>query len=113
MGEIIEVYHTKIELPDEPPESEVEDWGMPKEEQYWRRKPLPAIFRSIVRDEDGNIQLSTDQEEFAIKEFNRIKNGFWFYVNGKKTFITGRNYYYLQYWTLENKKAPEYRDTSR
>lgn len=113
MGEIIEIYHTKITLPDEPEDSEVEDWGMPKEEQYWRRKPLPSIFKSIIRDEDGNIQLTPEQEKHAIKEFGRIKNGFWFYINGQKTYITGRNYYYLQYWTLENKKPPEYRDTSR
>lgn len=32
---------------------------------------------------------------------------------GAPVYITGRHYYYLQYWTLENKKAPEYRDTSR
>lgn len=113
MGEILEIYHTKITLPDEPEDSEVEDWGMVKEEQYWRRKPLPIIFKTVVRDDDGNIQLTSEQEKFAIREFDRIKNGFWFYLNGKKTFITGRNYYYLQYWTLENKKSPEYRDTSR
>lgn len=113
MGEIIEIYHTNITLPDQPDASEIEDWGMPKEEQYWRRKPLPAIFKSLTRDDDGNIHLTSDQESFAIKEFDRIKNGFWFYVNGSPTYITGRNYYYLKYWTLENKKAPEYRDTSR
>lgn len=113
MGEVIEIYHTKIILPDVPDESEIEDWGMPKEEQYWRRKPLPSFFKTIQRDEDGNINLTPEQEAFCNKELQRIRNGFWFYLNGVPTYITGRNYYYLQYWTLENRKHPEYRDTSR
>lgn len=113
MGEIINIYNTNIELPDTPPFDEIEDWGMPKEEQYWRRKPLPNIFRNIEKDIDGNISLTIEQERFANQEFKRIKNGFWFYNNGIPTYITGRNYYYLQYWTLENRKPPEYRDTSR
>ena len=113
MGEIIEIYNTRIELPDVPPHDEIEDWGMPKEEQYWRKKPLPAMFKNVEKDVDGNIVLTREQEAFANREFQRIKNGFWFYNNGVPTYITGRNYYYLQYWTLENRKAPEYRDTTR
>jgi hypothetical protein len=113
MGETIRIYNTDITLPDVPPHNEIEDWGTPKEEQYWRKKPLPSIFRTLVKDADGNIELTREQEAFAAKEFDRIKNGFWFYNNGKPTYITGRHYYYLQYWTLENRKPPEYRETSR
>jgi hypothetical protein len=113
MGEIINIYNTNIELPDLPPLDEIEDWGMLKEEQYWRRKLLPNIFKIVDKDVDGNIVLTKEQELFANREFKRIKNGFWFYNNGVPTYITGRHYYYLQYWTLENRKSPEYRDTSR
>lgn len=113
MGEIIRVYHTDITLPDQPPIEEIEDWGQPKEDQYWRRKPLPSIFKTLQRDDDGNIELTKEQEDFCNKELERIRNGFWFLLNGVPTYITGRHYYYLQYWTLENRKHPEYRDTSR
>jgi hypothetical protein len=113
MGETIRIYNTDITLPDVPTHDKIEDWGMPKEEQYWRKKPLPAIFKTLVKDIDGNIELNREQEAYAAKEFDRIKNGFWFYNNGKPTYITGRHYYYLQYWTLENRKPPEYRETSR
>ena len=113
MGEIIEIYNTKITLPDTPPLDEIEDWGMPAKEQYWRRKPLPNIFKILNRDDDGNIILTKEQEDYCTKEFYRIKNGFWFYLNGVPTYITGRHYYYLQYWILENRKPPEYRDNSR
>ena len=113
MGEIIRIYNTDIEFPDVPPHEEIEDWGVSKEEQYWRRKPLPSIFKILNKDADGNIELTREQEAYASREFHRIKNGFWFYNNGVPTYITGRYYYYLQYWTLENRKPPEYRDTSR
>ena len=113
MGEVIKIYNTEITIPDSPPLEEIEDWGMPRELQYWRRKPLPPIFKVVNKDIDGNIELTREQEDYAANEFNRIKNGFWFYNNGVPTYITGRNYYYLQYWTLENRKAPEYRETSR
>lgn len=113
MGEKIIIYNTEITLPDVPPLDEIEDWGVPKEEQYWRKKKLPSFFNQIKRDEIGNIELTREQEEYCAKELQRIKNGFWFMNNGEPTYITGRNYYYLQYWTLENRKAPEYRETTR
>lgn len=113
MGDVIRIYNTDITLPDQPPIEQIEDWGVEPSEQYWRRRPLPNIFKAIARDEDGNIKLSKEQEEFCNRELDRIKNGFWFFINGKPTYITGRNYYYLQYWTLENRKHPEYRETSR
>lgn len=71
------------------------------------------MFKTLNRDATGHIVLTPEQEKFCMTEFDRIKNGFWFFINGVATYITGRHYYYLQYWTLENKKAPEYRDTSR
>ena len=113
MGQKILIYNTEITLPDVPPLDQIEDWGMPKEDQYWRRRKIPSIFNVIKRDEAGNIELTAEQEAYCNQEFDRIKNGFWFMNNGEPTYITGRNYYYLQYWTLENRKPPEYRETTR
>lgn len=113
MGEKITVYGTEIELPEQPSPDKIEDWGEEKENQYWRRKKLPSIFKRLTYDKDGNIELTKEQEEFCAEELRRIEEGFWFYRNGIPTYISGRHYYYLQYWTLENKKAPEYRDVSR
>lgn len=112
MGEIVEVYGTQITLPDPPDDSEIEDWGTnDPSEQFWRRKPLPNIFKKVNREGD-NIVLTAEQEAFAERELDRIKNGFWCFINGKRTWFPGLLYYYLQYWTLENRKAPEYRATS-
>lgn len=114
MGEKIFVYNTEITLPDEPDISEIENWGTDDpENQYWRKKPLPPMFKHLVYDSDGNILLTPEQEAFCIKELHKIHHGCWIMINGKATFLPYNYYYYLQYWILENKKAPEYRDVSR
>jgi hypothetical protein len=114
MGEIITIYNIDIEIPDPPDISEIEDWGTDNpDEQYWRRKPLPQIFKNLNYDTDGNIQLTLEQRQFCLKELDKIRNGCWVMINGKATWLPYNYYYYLQYWTLENKKQPEYRDVSR
>lgn len=114
MGEILTIYHTEIEIPDVPNRSEIEDWGTDNpDEQYWRRKPLPAIFKNLNYDTEGNIVLTLEQNQYCLKELDKVRNGCWVMINGKPTWLPYNYYYYLQYWTLENKKAPEYRDVSR
>jgi len=114
MGEIVTIYNTQIEIPDVPDASEIEDWGTGNpDEQYWRRKPLPTIFKNLEYDTDGNIILNNEQREYCLKELEKIRNGCWVMINGEPTWLPYNYYYYLQYWTLENKKPPEYRDVSR
>jgi hypothetical protein len=106
------IYGIDIKLP-EPPEH-IEDWGEsnPKN-QYWRRRELPAFFEEVEYDRDGNAILNLQQRTYALEEVRRCKEGFWFYNNGIKTYITGKNYFYLSWWKLENDVYPDYRDTDR
>lgn len=108
----IEIYGTKIKLPDVP--DKVEDWGTdnPKE-QYWRRRDLPSFFEQVEYDREGNAILSQQQREYALEEVRRCKEGFWFMNNGIATYISGKNYFYLMWWKLEDDIYAEYRDTDR
>lgn len=110
----IEIYGSTVYLPDINT-SEIEDWGHPNEpsEQYWRKRPLPAIFDVVKYDDDGNAILNTAQLEYAKQEAKRCKEGFTFLNNGVPTQITGKNYFYLQYWILEDDIPPDYRDADR
>jgi len=108
----IEIYGTKIAIPSY--DGGVENWGTDiPEEQYWRKKDLPDYFKDVEYDKDGNALLNTEQRKYALEEVRRCKEGFCFMNNGVKTFITGKNYFYLQFWKLENDVYPEYRDTDR
>jgi len=81
--------------------------------QYWRRRPLPDYFNEVEYDKDGNALLNFEQRKYAIEEVRRCKEGYWFMNNGQPIFITPKNYFYLQWWKLEDYIHPEYRDLDR
>jgi len=114
MGDVLNIYGTKITLPDVP-STGIEDWGTsnPKE-QYWRRKEVPdGLFDEVSFDAEGGAKLNPEQKAYAKTEVDRCKKGFWFYANGRPTYITGRNYFYLQWWRLEDDIHPDYRGADR
>lgn len=113
MQQTIHIYGVDIRLPNPPPLETIDGYDLPKEEQYWRRRELPDFFDTIKRDEDGNALLNAEQSEYAKEEVRRCKEGYWFMNNGVPTYVTGKNYFYLQWWKLEDDIHPNYRDADR
>ena len=112
MSFAVNIYGTLVHLNDNP--IYIENWGtLDKSEQYWRRRELPEIFDFVKKDDDGNALLNSEQLEYAKEEVRRCKEGFYFMNNGVLTYITGKNYFYLQWWKLEDDINPEYRDADR
>lgn len=109
----IDIYGQLVYLPNTPLETLIEGYGLPKEEQYWRRKELPDYFDDVDYDKDGNAILNYEQQQYASVEVERCKKGYWFFNNGIPTFLTGKNYFYLQWWKLEDDIYPDYRDADR
>ena len=109
----VNIYGQLCYYPDAPPDSLIEGWDLPKEEQYWRRKELPEYFDLVNYDEDKNAILTPQQRAYAQIEVQRCKQGYWFFNNGIPTYITGKNYFYLQWWKLEDDIHPDYRDADR
>jgi len=93
----VDIYGTLIHTPNN--ENYVEDWGYPDNPsmQYWRRVDLPDYFDDVRKDEDGNALLNSEQSAYAKEEVRRCREGFVFLNNGVKTYITGKNYFYLQW----------------
>lgn len=110
----VNIYGTLVDVPARAELVTVENWGTnnPKE-QYWRRRELPSFFEYVEFDKEGNVLLTKQQEEYARIEVERCKKGFWFLRNGKATFITGKHYFYMQWWKLEDDIYADYRDTDR
>lgn len=108
------IYGTNVKIPDLQEQDYIEDWGTnDPSEQYWRWRPLPDFFSKVEFDKRGELILTEEQEKYASEEVRRCKQGFWFYRNGKPTYITGKYYFYLQYWRLEDDIYPEYRSADR
>jgi len=114
MNLAVNIYGSLVNILNPPQQEYVEDWGTdnPKE-QYWRRKELPSIFDDVIFDDDGNAVLTDEQEQYAAEEWRRCRKGFYFLNNGNLTYITGKNYFYLQWWKLEDDIFPDYRDADR
>ena len=110
----ITIYGSLVEVPDKQELFYIEDWGTddPKE-QYWRRKELPDFFDAVEYDKNKNLLLTEKQEEYAREEVRRCKHGLYYLNNGEVTYITGKHYFYLQWWKLEDDIYPNYRDTDR
>jgi len=110
----ITIYGTNVNIPDFKEGTPIEDWETSDpNEQFWRRKELPDYFDLVKYDADKNPLLDVRQTEYAKNEVYRCINGFWFYNKGVPTYITGKNYFYLQWWKLENDIHADYRDTDR
>lgn len=106
------IYGTNVAIPDNPPL--IEDWGTADpSEQYWRRRELPEYFDVVKKDADGNAILTEQQAAYAREEVRRCKEGFAFMNNGVVTHVTGKHYFYLQWWKLEDDIYPDYRDADR
>lgn len=113
MRETINIYGVDILLPEAPPSEEIYGHEFAKEEQLWRRIELPDFFETVSYNKEGDLILTPQQKEFADKEVKKCRQGFWFYSHGKPTWITGKYYFFLQWWKLEDDIYADYRDADR
>ncbi len=113
MAEKIEIYGSSITLPEKPRDEDALNYGLPRKEQKWRRKPLPEFFDKVEINKQGDLILTTQQEIYASEEVKRCKQGVWMWIGEKLRYIPKRYYFYLQYYTLEDGTAPDFREADR
>jgi hypothetical protein len=113
MSEIVEIYGAKVRLPGQPPESEMINFGLPRERQKWKKKDLPDFFDKVEINKAGDLLLTPQQEAYATEEVARCRQGVWAMVGGKPRYFTGKYYFFLQYYTLEDGIPPDFREEDR
>lgn len=91
---IIELQGYKITLPDPPPKEEIDGYNLPIEEQYWK-KPYN------LTDEEYLSLPEDEQDEIVERENDRRVFGYWFMNKGKPFYLTGDNYFFLTFWTID------------
>jgi len=136
----------RISLPKPPPLETIDGYGEHPDNQFFKRKKTPVrlveIEKEVLRElqnikKDNRQETITgykiidkfwekfdsmsaeyEEERTFIKHiwWNRIY-GYWFFNNGKPTYITGRHFMFLNFFTMpdvkENEGYPEYRDRHR
>jgi len=116
IGDIVEIADLKIALPPKPKEKDILNYNKRKELQKWDRKPLPD---ELIKTETEK-EFRSFGENFVNKhlpyinnEFEKRSKGVWFYNNGEATYLTGRNYMFVQWSKLQHKYYPDYRYPQR
>lgn len=113
MREKIGIYGTMITLPERPNDKDALNHGLSRNEQKWRRQPTPSFFDTVEYDKHGNLILTPQQEKYADEEVKRCKQGVWVWIGERMRYIPKRYYFYLQYYTLEDGTAPDFREADR
>ena len=88
------------------------------EQQYWERTDYPEgkkIWNKKRSIEKQKQKIDSDYfdhelEEFRRQEWDRRLNGVWFFNHGKPEFLTGLNYFYLNWWKIDS-GYPDFRIT--
>ena len=109
-GEHIVLHGLDIVLPKKPPRSEILFHDKPKSLQLWRRIPMPEEMQRIKSMDEWLEKPKEFRNRFSPyieREFDRRRNGVWFYNNGVPTYITGRHYMFLQ-WSKIDIGYPSY-----
>jgi len=94
------VYGYKVEFPVEPPDEECINYGLPVNDQIFRRTHQPN---------DLEYWDLKEKEQFIADERHRRKNGYWMFIGGEKYYIPGLFIFFLVYWTLQTGKKALFR----
>jgi len=120
----------RISLPKRPGYKEIAGYGLPPEEQYFRRMELPDALKELQKEsfepdtKDGGNNYSTIERFWELLEargkryIEEIKwmkifrwymeYGYWFYNDGKPTYITGWQFSYLNLHWMTLRKGEGY-----
>ena len=99
-GEVVTIGGVDIQLPKTPKKKEILFNEREHNMQMWERLPVPIELQRI-RSMDEWYEMPSDFKKrfspYIEKEFDRRRNGVWFYNNGEPVYNTGRHYMLLQW----------------
>jgi hypothetical protein len=114
----------RIDLPKAPEYHLIDGFGKPAKDQMWAPPKLPRRLKEIAKkgkyetideiwDElQKNQDIYEDEIKFIKKQWYYRLNGYWFFNNGKPTYIDGWHYFYIAWWKIDV-GLPKYRDRDR
>lgn len=112
---VVNIQGIDIHFRDLRPEEEILYSEKPQEEQFFRRMENPFTDDDLVAIANKEHSYTTLQKSWKDKENSRMNygNGVYAMINGKSTYIPASYWGYVNYWTLENGKKPDYREADR
>lgn len=112
----------RLYIPTCPDYHRIANFGLPAKEQKFIPPKVPRRLKEIERrletlDEvyeelNDNKELYSEEIKFIKKQWYYRLNGYWFFNNGKPTYIDGWHYFYCSWWKIDI-GLPKYRDRDR
>lgn len=101
-------YGIKCKLPTPQPDRECINYGLSINSQKFKRTVIPEdLFEWQFMGDAKKEQM----EQFIADEYHKRKNGIWIFIKGKKFYIPGVMYYFLNYWVMEKGNKPTFKIT--
>lgn len=103
-GIVIEIAGLHIQLPKIPDKKDILFNDRAPADQRWERISPPADLIKIKTMDEWSSQPKEFRDKYTpyIKnEFDRRRNGLWFFNNGIPTYITGHHYMFLQWSQMD------------
>lgn len=112
----------RIDLPKMPEPHKIDNFGLPAKDQFFKPPKLPRRIKDLQKKFETideiweELQLHQDiyekEIEFIKKQWYHRLYGYWFYNNGKPTYIDGWHYFYITWWQIDI-GLPKYRARDR
>jgi hypothetical protein len=97
----IDGFEVPVVLPKRPPNKHIKNHGKSLKNQKFRRESVPE---DIKRWPEQKI------ERFVAKMYHKRRNGEWWKIGGRVVYITGKFWFYLNFWNIEAGGLPEFRE---
>lgn len=118
----IDLQPIKFILPRPPDWIYIDNFGLRPKKQKFQRVIIPErlidlnnsgmTVEEIWEEIDNNQRKYREEIKWVRLQWYRFINGYWVFINGKPTYITGWNYFYCNFWNIDI-GLPEYRDRDR
>lgn len=107
-----EVYGYNIDMPEEAADEDCINYGLPVEDQVFRKTFIPDQVRNPGKDYGDDNWTEAQIDHFVEQIYERRKNGVWIFIDGEKLWIPGPFYIFSNFWKLQSLEDVVYRYTS-
>lgn len=90
---------------------------LPTKDQKWKRQVLPDWYNKKLREENVARESKPefrddDLQSIRKTHWQRRMNGVWIMINGKPVYLTGKHWFYMNWWALDT-GYPDFRENDR
>jgi hypothetical protein len=112
----------RVDLPPCPDIETIDGYGLPAREQRFKTQEYPPRLKRFEREWDSLMEIHRELErkekdykeeiEWIRLQWERREHGYWFFLNGKPTYLDGWHYFFLNFWKIDI-GLPHYRQRDK